>query len=198
MRNKIILFVILIVGIKCKNQNNIFHNDKLISKNFDYPEVLDLKRIVFFFDSQLKDKFESDSLLESYFLFHKKSLKDLDKGSVFLIMSVKEREELLKKISQRLFNDIWALGNSFDGLTGEKKEILYLKTKGKYVNFLKDLGKENSIIRNYVNDLIRNKEISPNQSYIFIDDFESFDFKDDKVRLVMAIHYLTLNSYYNN
>jgi hypothetical protein len=78
------------------------------------------------------------------------------------------------------------------------KYIDYNRINSKYPKFLKELGKEYELIKNYSESLETSGGISPIMigDILIIKKHHQYDLNDIRLQLVLAIHYLTLNDQY--
>lgn len=75
-------------------------------------------------------------------------------------------------------------------------KYLDLRTDGKYAEFLKKLGKENEVVQEYYEELQASVGISPGMAAHLLMNPEDYDVNDVRVKLLVAIHYLTMNDQY--
>lgn len=193
IKKLILLLGLLLLLSSCKEDKSL-GKSPAIMKLFNKTEMLDLEKILTFFDNQIFNKFKSKSLVQNYSLFYEKSLMRLDSGEIYLGFSYEKQNKLILELKESTFKKIWNLGKSYN--KKDTTSIVNLKVDGNYIKFLKTLGKENIAIKKYVDDLIFNYDITPSQSYFFINNYESINIKDERIRLMIAIHYLTLNNIY--
>lgn len=64
---------------------------------------------------------------------------------------------------------------------------------GKYLTYLEELGNENHLIQKYHEAYHFLGDISPTMVASILLDYKNYDIRDIRIRLVIAIHYLTLN-----
>lgn len=195
MINKTLLFTILFISCNInKQEKKTLEDYPLIIKTFNQSEISDLKKVLSFFDNEMRIEFKSKSIQKNYSSFYKKSLKELDSGRIYVGFTFKKQAKLIEELKETTFNGIWDVGKSFT--EKDTINVINLKVKGVYAKFLKELGKENKAIKRYIDDLVFNYDITPEQSYFFINNYDSLDITDERVRLMIAIHYLTLNNIY--
>jgi len=193
MIKKLLLLLLL---LSCCKEDKTLGKSPTIMKLFNKHEILDLERILTFFDNQIIGEFKSKSLRKNYSLFHEKSLKRLDSGEIYLGFSYEKQDKLILELKKSTFKKIWDLGKSYNNNNKDTTSIINLKVDGNYMKFLEIIGKENIAIKKYVDDLTFNYDITPSQSYFFVNNYDSIDIKDERIRLMIAIHYLTLNNIY--
>ena len=95
-----------------------------------------------------------------------------------------------------MFNCIWVFGRSRIkwGEPDTLKHIEY-RRDGKYMDFLKELGKEYEMVKNYREDfgLAGGISVSMSRDILMIKEDYQYDLNDVRLQLVIAIHYLTMN-----
>jgi len=123
--------------------------------------------------------------------FHKKSLENLDKGVLYTGFSYNKQQQLIDEIDKSTLDKIWTKGKSFRNT--DTIDILNMNVQGKFFSFLKEFSSSNETFKDYANEIEFSYDITPKQSLFFIENFKYLNFTDE-VRLIMAIHYLTLNS----
>lgn len=90
---------------------------------------------------------------------------------------------------REILNLIWEL-NSLN--TKKPIEIERLRTKGPYVDFLMSTGKENPIIKEYIEAIIGAGDVSPYSIGLMRIKAKDLNINNKNTRLVFAIHYLSI------
>lgn len=190
---KILFFIpILFIAFSCSNQKqNDFSNDKTITDIFSKTEISDLLKIQHFFDKNIGlDKANKQKKLdEVYSKFFLKNSKIDQQEDLKLSIRFDNQKELYTQLDKKTFNDIWKVSS--------KSKRLSLNPKGKYASLLKEVGKKDSVINNYYNGLQRVGDISPSIVSDLLKNYKNYNIKNPKVRLMIAIHYLTLNDQFD-
>ena len=191
---KIICFIIPLLLIGCKtDRGNKLGDCQLIIDVFDKSEIKDLTKIFDFFNEQINDQHKVN-LIESYKLFCERMKESEITGFMDINIPFQKQMDLYSQISENTFHQIWIFtegGIRRQGSFYPIKSIL-LNFNGKYSDFLKELGKENSAINHYYEIFKQIGDISPNMAAL-LTNYDIFDISDIRVQLVFAIHYLTLN-----
>ena len=192
MTKKIIVIIgLLMFGCQTKQSDDLFKS-AILSEAFSENEISDLKKVMKFFDDEIKLSFSSESLINSYSVFFKKSKEMMNEGQLYINISSSKQDSLFDNLNDNTINKIWVKGKRYN--EKDTTEIISLDINSKYIQFLRSLSKKNNLIQGYVNQLIVAGDISPNKSFFFIQNFDSLNFNSEELRLIMAIHYLTLNN----
>ncbi len=110
-----------------------------------------------------------------------------------------KQTKLYETLSPSIFSEVWSFNkslkynayDSFDTL----KSISYARN-GKYVEFLTQIGKDYPIVASYLQSFQNAGDLSPSMVAGFLRDYDQFDLSDPKIRLIVAVHYLTSNDQY--
>ena len=166
-----------------------------MTKTFSAIEINDLLIIQNFFDKSigLTEYKNQKDLINAYIDFFKLNSNIGKVTDLKLPIDFKEQKDLYNQLDKRTFDDIWLIGSSTKMDLNDTLKNIELNRHGKYMEFLKVFGKQNSVIDKYYNTLNVAGDISPAMVADMGIDYGSYDIKDPKIRLIIAIHYLTLN-----
>lgn len=193
---KQLLFITLILSIaSCSVEKGSLGDDKTIKESFSETEIQDLQLLIDFFHKTICD---SDKDLEDcYYHFFQKNKLATDLGTMYLPIPFENQQEVYKKFQDSTFYQVWAFGKTStrDNPTDTLREV-YFRWDGKFMNFLKKAGKKDEFIKNYYESV--QKEGGPPLSLIegIIMNYDKLNIEDQKVKFVIAIHYLTINDQY--
>ncbi len=76
-------------------------------------------------------------------------------------------------------------------------KYLLLKHEGAFEIFLSNLAKENKGIEYYHTTLIKTGDITPSMVSNILINYKYYNIQQPEIRLIIAIHYLTLNDQYH-
>lgn len=188
----------LIFAIGCSAATNDFESDKTINKIFNKKEVKDLETLVNFFENQicLGQNIDTTNKHDCYESFFKHMVQCEKTGEIILNISFEEQKKLYDQIRKKTFHEIWEQGWKTGNNNEEKLKFYGLRTKGKYVEFLHELSKDYPIVDNYYNSFQFVGDIGPSMVATIIMGHEELDTSDIRIRLLLAIHYLTMNDLY--
>lgn len=162
-----------------------------LESNFTDQEIDDLKAITeFFIQSVCEDK----DFDQCYKTINHDSLMMQGTG-IWEKIDFTEQKKLYENISKTTFDKIWMYCESTYYPSETKSKAICAVATGKYQNYLADLGKVNPRIAKYADNIqasgifsgldLRYQEIlQPNSE---------FDLNDPNIKLILAIHYLSLN-----
>ncbi len=198
MRLTIQILTLLIFTSNCFAVKKDLKSDETIIKIFNKREIKDLDRLVNFFETQIcsGQKTNKINIQECYERFFKKMNQSEKAGEIILNISFAEQKIVYDQISKKTFDEIWEQGWKIRNNNDVRLKFYGLKTKGKYVEFLKEFGLVNSFVHEYHSSLQIAGDISPSMFAGTIKRFKEFDISDPKIRLLIAVHYLTINDNY--
>ncbi|MCL3782229.1 hypothetical protein EMN47_17715 [Prolixibacteraceae bacterium JC049] len=195
MKN-LLLISTMIIALSCTTQRqNDLLNDQTIKESFDTTQINDLVKIQSFFDKSIglteNDKQENMGKVYNDFFLQNSNIKKV--SDLKLSINLNDQKALYNQLDKNTFNDIWEISWSKKGYSTDTLKHIQLNRQGKYVELLKTIGKQNTVISNYYNSLEIAGDISPSMFADLIKNYKNYDIKDPKIRLIIAIHYLTLN-----
>ncbi|WP_346860149.1 hypothetical protein [uncultured Draconibacterium sp.] len=190
------LILTMFFVLSCTTQKSRdLSNDNLITMTFSATEINDLVIIQDFFDNciGLAENEKQDNIDKVYFDFFQQN-SDITKATDLKIpIDFEKQKGLYNQIDKKTFEDIWSIDRFIKRDSNDTLKNVGLNRHGKYFEFLKLLGGQDSTINKYYNTLEVAGDISPSMVADLAINHEKYDIKDPKVRLVIAIHYLTLN-----
>jgi len=192
------ILIYLIFAISCTTATNGLKSDKTINKIFNKDEIKDLEILVNFFENQicLGQNIDLKNKQDCYESFFKHMVHCEEIGEVILNISFEAQKKIYDEISQSTFNQIWAIGKTWEHNSTDTLKYLFLNEKGKYIKFLKEFGTVNPFVEGYYDSFKLIGDISPSMFAGIIMRYKEFDISDAKFRLLLAIHYLTVNDDY--
>ncbi|MFK7905899.1 MAG: hypothetical protein AB8B69_12275 [Chitinophagales bacterium] len=164
-----------------------------IQRIFNPSEINDLRVVVDFFDEIVceVEGVEKNNVLEAYGKYFKRIEMSTD-TNVDIRINYQKQRALYQKIDSLTFNQIWKKKSSQSKITG-KFEYIILNSKGKYVKFLHELGKSKPWVKDYVERFELAGDLLPSMVWYVLRHHEQFDMTDKRIRLLIAVHYLSLN-----
>jgi len=196
MKKYIIFSLLLLVG--CSNSTKLVSN-KTVKEVFNGTEIKDISTILNFFDQQVckANITDKDSIYNCYQHFFGEMHKCIEKGELKIPISFSKQQKLYAQISDSTFNRIWDFHKSWSNNSTDTLKSISYRYNSKYINFLEKLGKEHEFVKSYHESYIAAGDINPSCVGGFISYYKRLKIKDERVRLFVAIHYLTLNDRYN-
>lgn len=192
--NKISIFIIVFL-LGCHSPKKSIDNYKEIIKIFNQEETNDLKKILSFFDSAVckSENLNKNDLNNCYNQYFKRmKVEEKRTGNFEIQISYQEQKKLINHLNVNTFNQIWTkYKTNYDKL--DTLEILSFNLNGKFVAFLKEFGETNNKIHSYQERLEAVGDISPTMMGDIVVNYTDYNISDDRIRLFIAIHYLTLN-----
>ena len=198
-----IIVLLLLIGCKTNNEKKL-ENNRTVTTIFDKSEIEDLRKILTFFNEQICD---NENIIECYQRFLKRVAEQEKEYIIEINIPFQEQLKMYNQINENTFNQIWVFYEMRHRDYPDVLKYLNFNINGKYLKFLKEFGKENIIIENYLDRYRQLGGISMPYSSItkYLEDYdeqgirrvkdiyEDYDVEDERIQLVIAIHYLTLN-----
>jgi len=168
--------------------------NKTVVAIFDKAEIKDLSVIIDFFNKRIcmNEQIEKGNITECYQRYFR-DLENISPTKLWgLEISFKEQLQLYHKISDNTFNQIWVISEKKPRQYTFSLKGINLNLFGKYDKFLKEFGKECSIIKEINDTYHAIGSVGPGFWAIkLLENIEQMD--DIRFQLVVAIHFLTLN-----
>jgi len=168
--------------------------DNLINETFNKSEIKDLQHILDFFNNEICNS-NIENLNECYANYCLEIKTQIEKNVFFNTnLNFERQRKLYNKIHNNTFNEIWRFQKNFKG-NKRKDTLKYLgfNYQGKYRKFLNEYGKENNAVKGYVKNYNVSADFGPPMIAEMSMNYESFRVNELKTKLVIAVHYLTLN-----
>ncbi|SNR15178.1 hypothetical protein [Tenacibaculum jejuense] len=193
---KIIYMLLILVLINCstKKESNSLYSDALIQKTFTKNEIKDLQKILDFFNSEMC-KSVQENINDCYLTYCSRIEAEVKKHGMYKAhIDFKKQYEVYKQINSNTFREIWLFQQSLP-LRERKDTLKYLgfNHSGKYIRFLNEYGKENKAVKHYIANFNTALDFGPSMINQVIMNYETFQIENIKSKLLIAIHYLTLN-----
>ncbi len=196
---RIFQIIFLFFLISCSNNNKEkLKSDSIITSVFNKAEIQDLQTILDFFDNEIckNEILEENKINKCYQAFFERIKSEFieTNGTINLQIPFEEQLEMYEKIDISTFDELWIFGKKFPlGSYTDTLKSIFINHSGKYSKFLKEVGKKDSIINIYQDHLHGHGDISPQLFSNVLMNYQNYNINDKKVRLIIAIHYLTLN-----
>jgi hypothetical protein len=189
---KNLFIVFLIVGLSgCASRQSKLSDNRTFNKIFTHSEIQELQILFDFFNENICVDNEAKNLTKCY----KEFFKRFEKTEEFDI-PLEEQLILYDKISENTFQEFWGFGKSWNVLFEAPQDtfkLIYLKIDGKYIDFLKEVARNDKVIENYYQNLVTIGDLSPTIVAELFYDYDKYKIRDIRVKFIVAIHYLTLN-----
>ena len=192
--NHILLPFLLLISSTIFGQG--LKTDSTMSSIFNIQEINNLEKILDFFTEQIceLEGIENHNVIDC-FNSYCKNLKEMSaaSGSIDINLSLDEQKRFYDNIQQSTFNQIWHYEKTWIPNTTDTIFEINIDPKGKYAKFLKSMGQEYDKVDEYFNNLESSGGICPSMISELLMNYQEFKFNDERIRLLFAIHYLTIN-----
>ena len=170
--------------------------DTILTQYYDTEEIEQLDAIVAFFDKHVLQACQgSDSLAVCYQQLFDRLLNSdtLDVGVPF----GEQNEFQLSNLDRSLFHSIWTYSASRahepNGDSQYYNDINYNRG-GQYWRFLREVSGAEPYFRKYVEPVEAAGDLPPSLYTGFAYNPSGLDFNDERHRLILAVHFLTVNN----
>jgi len=183
----IICFALILVSCKTK------YSTARLDTYFTPREIQDLKKIREFFRSEMCYGLDAD--FKTCFENTPHEYLELSGNAFWTIIDYEKQKKLYQEISKSTFDAIWKKYPITYFPSEESGVHLAANVKGRYLDFLKSLGADNTEVAKYANQVEQTGGydlVGLWYSYI-LNDTKSYNLGDPNIQLMLAIHYLTLN-----
>lgn len=188
----LILFVLVAAGCSNRSRDDLNSNSTIISI-FSTSEIEDLNRILSFFENQIcsdKKHAHTETCYKSYL---KKVSENIDKGSIVINIPYEEQKVMFEQLNDSTFNQIWSYGEVTNQKTKDTLIELGYNPSGKYVKMMNEMSHDDNLMKYYYETWDEWRSLQIITSGKTLENYETYDIDDIRMKLVVAIHYLTMN-----
>ena len=196
---KICYIVTLLFLIGCLNScQKRLESSSTLTEIFNESEIQDFSKILEFFDNEVceSEKVDSNNIYDCYKIFFKRMSQAVETGNIEIKIDFDSQKKLYNKISDSTFNQIWWFGKSWSEKKVDTLKYIDIRYDGKYVVFLNKLGRDYQVIEDYHKRFEAFGAITPSMINEIFVNYDQYDIKDERVRLMIAVHYLTIYDQY--
>lgn len=198
--NKILSILVLICLVSCAPdapRQGYLRSDALIKLHFNNYQIKDLETVMSFFEIQICGSLPAspESAADCYKAYLKNLSANSNIGEMNLNLPINLQDQTLASIRPVTFDGIWVRKPEID--FNENNNSFALKYGGQYNNFLNAMAKENEAIQQYVDVFNQAGTITPSMIANVLLNYENFDLDQQRGRLFITIHYLTLNKMFS-
>jgi hypothetical protein len=167
--------------------------------DFESDESLDFKKdteiILDFFQSQISIIANNNQDVVDIFNDYRIELleKFYENGEFDLLIDFTAQREMYQKLSMFFFINTWGFGTSKFANDPVYYLSINLKLESEVLGMIRQNESSNEFITNYMSTLKAAGDISPANVGNMLSILTNEDLKRPEVRLLMALHYLTLN-----
>jgi hypothetical protein len=186
----------LLVHFSCANKhiqttekNNVLANDSTIIKVFSIEEIKGLQLMLDFFTKEICSYagIDASDPSKGYTTYLTMLKEQSTSGTYTIPFSLAQQNELFNNVSSQLIKEIWIPSS-------DPNPYELIATNGKYLTFLTILANKNPVWMSYKNNVLSAGTISASNQAMVILQPDFFDMDDIRVRLLIAIHFFTINS----
>jgi len=181
------------VDAPCKSIESSLMNE------FDKEEIKELKEILVFFDNIVSAQTKINSIDSAYHHYIENLRLSESKGEfeTKLLMDKPRIDSFMNEYKKnKIFDKIWKIEYGTDIIRKDTlSSVIIPNQQGAYFILLDKAIENDKIFNEYKNSLITCGEIGPDLVVRFQFIHESLDFNNEIIRLITAIHYISVNTY---
>ncbi len=201
MINKLLVSVVVsALSYSCSSipENTIrerMEGDKIICDSFSEQELEGLEKLILFFEKQTCGPFKDSKYRRSkecYENFFGRIEEGLTDEELNIGIPFEEQTQMYATLDQDFFEMLWILGQESIPDGGQRSYIM-LNPNSNFIIFMANSSNENIKIKDYFDSYSATGDLPPSMiADIALDDgWRKVD--DIKIKLLIVIHYLTLN-----
>lgn len=192
LQKVILIFFFSGIIYSCQEETAIV-NDPVILEFFSKEEAKDLEQIHDFFTAQIRENMSEEKAETStcYDLYLEEFIETVRTGELDWLIMMEDIQALFDDLESDVFNHIWEK-KAHTNYFGDKYYTLSIKPESKYMDFIEAVGENDETIAGYYQDFQRFGKISITLEGKMFDNIENYNTSDPKVRLLIAIHFLTM------
>lgn len=200
MKNMIYCSIILFIGLlSCQHHESTkLSNNLKIQEIFIEKEIISLNEILVYFDTLVKQSTGNFDIEKAYHSYCE-NLRYIPSNEFWERLKVNklEIEQYVKNIENKeVFSELWIRQYSVDYESGDTLgSYLIQNMNGKYIELLNFMCEEYPEFNDYKEAVIDWKIIPPSLIAGFQSVHPKLDFNHEYIRLFVALHYMTLNTY---
>lgn len=186
----LVLAISLVLFISCNHKEVLFDKASHLHTFFTEGEIKELQILVEEFDDYICQRFgtSSSNVAKCYRAFTTYYQGFEDNGDLSFVMDSSDQSHFLELLSKSLMKKLWTVSPTPHTFQGR----LQISNRSAYWDYLKTFCKSDETLSHHKNRIEQVGDISPSVIAQFVINQSSLNFKDDEVRLFMAVYYLGL------
>jgi len=197
--NRLLTYLILIIvasaAVGCSKSNpEQLNSNTTITSIYTTAVIDDLNKILSFFENQIcaeNNHTHSGKCYESYL----KSISDImdNEGQILINIPYKEQLTMFEELDTSTVNQIWSYGEITNMHTKDTLIELRYNIRGKHVKMMYEMSLEDELMKYYYDMWQEWYTLQVITSGKTLENYKNYDIDDVRMKLVVAIHYLTMN-----
>lgn len=192
----LLLFLSFAFLISCQKESTGLASYPRVTSTFSAEEVTELQEFLDTFTSLICQKVNQDNADSSacFIAYLQKVSATKNSGKLETFLSSDEINSLLSSMDPSTLREVWmpfmavVERNTIDTI-----EIQSLNPDGKYGLFLEKMAEESPQLNSYFLAYNNLRMLSPTMISQILMDWQSLNIKDESIRLVLAVHQVTLS-----
>lgn len=200
MKSNLLISIFFILGLlSCSSSNHEqLLTDSTINSIYKTNEVEELSKILTYFQNEIcsKQLTSISDTLECFRAYMDFLKSNMHSDSINLQINFSSQQEFYNEISQEMFTDIWEVSWKIRSYSNSKKDTLKAigyNSSGRFMELVKQTGNDHESIKRYHYAIESAGGLSPTAMGDLMAFPENYDISDVRIRLIIAVHYLTFN-----
>lgn len=198
--------IALVYLSSCNINSKRLLEDSAVKAIFSSEEIASLNLIVAYFDEIIIAKTGTQNVGEAYSYYFKVLSNVMNGEELSLeyynaLARPEDADTLIEVLKNNgIFDEIWFYSSfgRYNTRTGQNIDSagvsLQINQSGKYMQLLGRLGNEDIIFKGYYDGIMSSSDPSPSVNAGIFSSYDKVDFRKEAVRLVWAIHFITMHS----
>lgn len=190
-----LIFTIFLLNCGTKAQD--LQSNSTIRELFNATEIVDLNKIMTFFEEEIcSDLTDITDVNECYTNFFSTLRTAVEEGEFPIDIDYEKQHNMYNELNGSTFVNIWTINRSLRYKSKDTLQTIGYLYDGKFAKLLERTGRDYSTIKDYFETFKVTGEITPSIAANFIINSSKLNLNDPRIKLIVAIHYLTLNDQY--
>lgn len=187
---KIILILVSIALLTGFNKSNIYESDRIFITTFSKEELVEINSLIDHVDKLVIKETDNEDINTAYHLYFEKLKTNMDDGHYIIPFNSKDKFSFLEHIIENTFDEFWRVDTRNYDTTkyyAPCNEFLSINPNGKYVDYINEIGKSDSIFFDLNENILSMGDISRTGLIRFLANNSSIDFNLIKNRLLAVV-----------
>jgi hypothetical protein len=189
--------ILIILLSNCGSRTQELRTNSTIQEVFNTIEINDLNKILTFFENEIcSDLIEVTEINKCYINFFSTLRSAVKDGEFPININFEKQREMYSELSDSTFMNIWTINKSFKFKSKDTLQSIGYLYDGKFAKLLEATGKDYPMIKGYSETFKETGDITPSLTANFIINYSKLNLNDPRIKMIVAVHYLTLNDQY--
>lgn len=187
---KIILILVSIALLTGFNKSNIYEPDRIFITTFSKEELVEINSLIDHVDKLVIKETDNEDINTAYHLYYEKLKTNMGDGHYIVPFNSKDKFSFLEHIKENTFDEFWRVDTRNYDTTkyyAQCNEFLSINPNGKYVDYINEIGKSDSVFFDFHENILSMGDISRTGLIRFLAINSSIDYNLIKNRLLAVV-----------